>query len=226
MRILVVAATAAETAPLAAALNDRDAGDPRLVSYTRGRHQIDALHTGVGMVATAVWCSRTLGARHYDLALNVGLCGTFDPTLPLGTVVHIVSEQLTELGAEDGEAFLTLEQLKLIGADEFPFHDGCLRNVAPPSNDVLNRLPAVRGITVNTVHGNETSIVAVAERFNPQVESMEGAAFMYACLIHQVPFAEVRAVSNLVERRRREGWKVMEAIQCLGESTLAILDCA
>ena len=25
---------------------------------------------------------------------------------------------------------------------------------------------------------------------------MEGAAFMYACLIHQVPFAQVRAVSN------------------------------
>ena len=29
---------------------------------------------------------------------------------------------------------------------------------------------------------------------------MEGAAFMYACLIQDVPFAQVRAVSNMVER--------------------------
>ena len=34
---------------------------------------------------------------------------------------------------------------------------------------------------------------------------MEGAAFMYACLIQGVPFAQVRAVSNIVERRNRDG---------------------
>ena len=35
---------------------------------------------------------------------------------------------------------------------------------------------------------------------------MEGAAFMYACLIAGVPFAQVRAVSNRVERRNRAAW--------------------
>ena len=34
---------------------------------------------------------------------------------------------------------------------------------------------------------------------------MEGAAFMYVCLMHQVPFAQIRAVSNVVERRNRAG---------------------
>ena len=66
------------------------------------------------------------------------------------------------------------------------------------------------------MHGNERSIAAVVERFNPQVESMEGAAFMSACLIHKVPFAQVRAVSNLVERRNRDAWKMAEAIRNLG----------
>jgi futalosine hydrolase len=53
---------------------------------------------------------------------------------------------------------------------------------------------------------------------------MEGAAFMYACLIHDTPFAQVRAVSNFVERRHREAWKVPEAIAGLGAVALAVLE--
>ena len=44
---------------------------------------------------------------------------------------------------------------------------------------------------------------------------MEGAGFMYACLIQAVPFAQVRAVSNMVERRNRSAWKIDEAIENL-----------
>ena len=87
-----------------------------------------------------------------------------------------------------------------------------LVNASPPPLAALTGLPTVDGVTVNTVHGNEASIARVTERFNPDVESMEGAAFMYACLIHGVPFAQVRAVSNLVERRNRAAWKLNEAI--------------
>jgi len=60
-------------------------------------------------------------------------------------------------------------------------------------------------------------------RFAPQVESMEGAAFMYACLISGVPFAQVRAVSNIVEKRNREAWQMGEAIGALGRASLDIL---
>jgi futalosine hydrolase len=82
----------------------------------------------------------------------------------------------------------------------------------------------VSAITVNTVHGNERSIARVGERFDPQVESMEGAAFMYACRIQGVPFAQVRAVSNVVERRNRDAWKLPEAIRNLADTALKILD--
>jgi futalosine hydrolase len=53
---------------------------------------------------------------------------------------------------------------------------------------------------------------------------MEGAAFMYACLIHEVPFAQVRAVSNVVERRNRSAWKMADAIESLGAAALRILE--
>jgi futalosine hydrolase len=64
----------------------------------------------------------------------------------------------------------------------------------------------------------------VIGRFKPQVESMEGAAFMQACLVHEVAFAEVRAVSNVVERRNRDAWKLADAIGILGTTALSILD--
>jgi futalosine hydrolase len=53
---------------------------------------------------------------------------------------------------------------------------------------------------------------------------MEGAAFMYACLIADVPFAQVRAVSNVVERRNRESWRLADAIDNLANTARAILE--
>jgi futalosine hydrolase len=187
---------------------------------------VDVLTTGVGMVATSAWCCRTLVRATYDLALNFGVCGTFDRALQPGTVVQVVADRLAELGAEDGDDFLTVQQLHLLGDDEFPFTRGELVNAHPPANAALTRLPAVNGITVNTVHGNARSIGAVAERFTPRVESMEGAAFMYACLINNLPFAQVRAVSNVVEPRNREAWKLADAIRNLGETAIGILESA
>ena len=225
MRILVVAATGAEIAPLVDALAFRTDGESRVTRYALGTRQVDVLVTGVGMVATAAWCSRALARDDYDMALNLGLCGSFDPALTVGKAVHVVTEQLSELGAEDDETFLTVQDLKLIGEHDFPFQSGRLMNPAPPRNDLIARLPAVHGITVNTAHGNERAIAEVRKRCRPQVESMEGAAFMYACLIHQIPFAEIRTISNVVEKRNRSAWKIPEAISILNETALRIIEC-
>jgi len=219
VRILIVAATALEVAPILVRMEPMQTLDARMKTYTHGRHEIHVLVTGVGMVATAAWCSRALARTAYDLALNVGVCGSFDPAIPPGTVVHVLSDRLAELGAEDGETFLTLDELQLPGESAFT-------NAAPPLNPGLEQLPAVTGITVNTSHGNERTIALVIDRFKPQVESMEGAAFMSACLIDKLPFAEVRAVSNLVERRNRESWRMGDAIQNLGATALRIINAA
>jgi futalosine hydrolase len=201
MRILIVAATEGEITALRPDL----------------KPDVDVLVTGVGMVATAVRCARALALTRYDLALNVGICGSFDPVLTPGTVVHVVRDHIAELGAEDDDAFVTIEAIQLPAEWTFV-------NSTPPSLDALRALPAVNAITVNTVHGNQRSIAAVIERFRPEVESMEGAAFMSACLISNVTFAQVRAVSNVVERRNRGAWRVAEAIDRLTEATRRILD--
>jgi futalosine hydrolase len=200
MRLLIVAATDAEIAPLGSRVRDAT-----------------ILVTGVGMVATAAHTARALARASYDLALNVGICGSFDPSLQPPTVVHVVSDRISELGAEDGERFLPIERLDLPALHVF-------ENPTPPGLLTLRALPAVRGITVNTVHGFAHSIAAVLERLRPQVETMEGAGFMCACALSGVPFAQVRAVSNMVTRRDREAWRVADAIQALADTVSRIVD--
>ena len=222
MHVLIVSATPMEIGPIVSQLGRPEARSPRVTAYRRSGHDVDVLLTGVGMVATASWCSRTLAQTPYDLALNFGVCGSFDRALEPGRVVHVVADRIPELGAEDGDAFLTIEQLNLIGEDALA--GGQLVNAAPPDNAALGRLPAVDGITVNTVHGNPRSIAAVVRRVRPQVESMEGAAFMHACLIQGLAFAQVRAVSNFVEKRNRDAWRMAEAIDGLAIAALNIID--
>ena len=124
LRILVVTATDMEVAPFVAALRDSS------------RHAVDVLATGVGMVATAARCSRALARTRYDLALNFGVCGSFDPALGPGTVVHVVADRLAELGAEDGEAFLTLQR-----SEARRRRLGRSTPAPPPANAVLAGLP-------------------------------------------------------------------------------------
>ena len=223
-RLLIVAATSLEVAPIVQRLRPLGDCGLRTTRYAFKNLDVDLLIAGVGLVATASRCAAALARAPYDLALNLGVCGSFDRALAPVTVVHVISDRIADLGAEDGDAFLSVLELNLLDADEPPFSGGRLVNSAPPANPALSRLPAVDGISVNTSHGNERSIAAVAARLNPQVESMEGAAFMFACLTHGVPFAQVRAVSNFVERRNRAAWRLDDAIGALGGAALDILD--
>jgi futalosine hydrolase len=172
--------------------------------------------TGVGMTATAFHLGRAFNNK-YDLAFNFGLAGSFNSNLEKGSVVNIIEDHFSELGAEDGEQFLTLKDIKLDG-EQMVINDSVIKN------KILENIPKVNGITVNTVHGNEESINKVFERFHPITESMEGAAFLFACKQMGIPHAQIRAVSNYVEKRNKANWNIPLAIENLNKKALEILD--
>src|SRR4029079_18374144 len=145
MRLLLVAATDLEIAPLVARLTPVShslerwasfAYGPR-ASFAHGPHDVDILVTGVGMTAPAAWSARVLARQSYDLAVNLGVCGSFDPAHPPGTVVNVVADCIAELGAEDDEQFLTVQQLGLLEPDEPPFRGGLLVNPEAKGNRVI-----------------------------------------------------------------------------------------
>ncbi|MRX47639.1 futalosine hydrolase [Pedobacter puniceum] len=203
MRILIVVATYQEIAPLFKKLSIPEKG----LSFTYLAHKIDILVTGVGMVATAYALGKALESQNYDIAINAGIAGSFSKRIAIGEVVQVKKDILAELGAEDDEEFLSLEEMQL-GEVEFlqQLHD-----------DFETDLKKVTGITVNKVHGNEDSIEDVKERLFPQTESMEGAAFFYACEEAGVAGMQVRAISNYVEKRNKANWNIPLAVKNLNE---------
>ena len=213
-KLLLVSATAFEIAPLMTHLGMEYTGEHTLIRKPYKQLEVSVCITGVGMVNTAY----QLGALHshsFDLLINAGVCGAFDRQIKLGEVLNIVSDRLSELGAEDGEAFIDFEHMGLGGPAEFV-------NQRPVSG--LENLKKVSGITVNTVHGNEHSINTVLQRVKAQTESMEGAAFMMACAAQNSPYAQIRAVSNYVERRNKNAWNMPLAISNLNQYLIQLLD--
>ncbi len=207
MNILIVAATRQEVEHLFSVPDGQLAVGN---SETSANYKI--FITGVGMVATAFELGRHLATHQYNLAINLGICGSFDRSLNLGDVVEVTSDILAELGAEDDEGFLPIEQL---GFGESVFNATAAINSINGAGDDSLRLKTVQGVTVNTVHGNEAHIVKTVNRLNPQVESMEGAAFFYACEKFNLPCLQIRAVSNYVEKRNRANWQIGLAIKNL-----------
>jgi len=189
---------------------------------------IDILIPGIGMLLTAYHLGRQLSLQHYDLAINAGIAGTFKKNIPLGTIVNVTKDCVSELGAQDNHDFITIFNLGLMDSDTFPYQKGYLVN--NPENlswsnkemclgnsgiKMIEKLPRVKGITVNTIHGNIQSIEHIVEQFDPDIETMEGAAFLYGCLINRIPCIQIRSISNIVEKRDKSRWEIDLALKNL-----------
>ncbi len=212
MKILVVVATAPEAAGLKNALS------------ADALKSVDFLITGVGMVNTTFELTKLLSASTYDYVLNIGIAGSFDRTISLGEVVWVRKELFSEMGAEDGNEFLSLIQLGLQSHDEFPFEWGELKSPILPELNALAQLKQVRGITVNKTHGNDDSILKTNMQFSPQVESMEGAAVFYVALKLNIPCMQIRSISNYVERRNRDAWQIPLALGNLTKQSVLLIN--
>jgi len=224
MKLLIVSATSIEIKPLLAELGRGRILQHHITRYRFKHFQVDVLITGVGMVPTAVYTSMVLGRYTYDAVINAGICGSFNREIPIGKVLNITSDCLPETGAEDGEHFLSMIDLKLLDQDEFPFNGGKLINDSVFDSSLINGLLISTGVTVNTVHGNTMSIDAFMQRHPADIESMEGAAFIYACKMHKVRHLQVRSVSNYIEDRDVSKWDIPLAVNNLNHFLLDLLN--
>ena len=167
------------------------------------------------MVAAAFALGRHLCTDQYDLAVNLGIAGSFDQCIGIGEVIEVVEDRFSELGAEDDQTFLTI--------DELGFGESAFGPTVKLSDFGIGNITQASAITVNNVHGNETSIKKITARLNPGLESMEGAAFFYACKQNGMPCMQIRAVSNYVEKRNRNSWQIGLAIKNLNTFAVEFL---
>ncbi|MBP9103213.1 MAG: futalosine hydrolase [Chitinophagaceae bacterium] len=210
MNCLIVAATPIEITPF--------------LGYFKSSNikNIDILITGIGLTATTYSLMRQLRLKKPDVVLQAGVGGCFDTSIPLGQVVVVKQEAIADQSVIELNQLKTLFDLKLVPQDQFPFKKGWLIN----NSEVLKKttLKKVKGISVNEITTSKQKIKFYTETFNPVVESMEGAALHYVCLMENIPFIQLRAVSNYIAERNKKNWNMKESILNLNKEIIKLLN--
>lgn len=220
MRILFVGATCFELYQFFENLVEIEGEGKNIFRYKWYDLEIDLLIPGVGMTFTAYHLTRALYTTKYDLVINAGIAGTFRDELSIGTVVNVKSEQICDLGIEEINGVVSLFDAGFMECDQFPFKNGRMVN---PNHFKELELASVNGVTGNISHGTTESITKISVNFDPDVESMEGAAVFYVCMHEKVPFLEIRAISNYVESRDTTKWDIPLAIENLTDELFRFL---
>lgn len=210
LNILIVAATRAEAEILNSIPGIRSA--PEGFSY---KHiDIIPLITGVGPVATS-WAltKRISSGSRPDLALNVGIAGSYRDDLNAGDVVMPITDCFADSGIETVKGFLTLAEAGLEDPDAYPFRSERIFAENKYVSLISGLVKPVNAVTVSMATGSENRIRALVDKYNPDIETMEGAAFFYVCSRENIPFAAVRSISNRVEKiRDKKNWNIPLAL--------------
>jgi futalosine hydrolase len=219
-KILYVAATAGE-ADVLKKLNGIKSFPEKL--YLRN-FEISVLVTGVGSIATAWALKQWISLNEKpDLAINAGIAGSYDEKLNIGDVVMPLTDCFADAGIEDGDNFFTLYEAGLTDKDELPFRNGLIYSDSTYSELMKKIIKPVKAITVNTATGSELTREKLFRKFNPDIETMEGATFFYICAREKIPFVALRAISNKVEPRNRSKWNIKLALENLSEKLNEVL---
>lgn len=202
MHILLISATKFEIEPFLLLLEREQ--------YQLNEHSLHVLITGVGQINTTYMLTTNLQNKKADLVIQAGIAGSFNDRLILGETVLIKQDTFGDIGMEEKENFTTLFDAGFAARNDFPFNDGWLIN----TNKIFDQslLPIVRAISVNKVSDSLLQRQQFKYHFNPDLESMEGAAFHYVCLQQKTPFIQIRSISNEVGERDKNKWKIKDAI--------------
>ncbi len=214
MTCLVIAATAIEISTFL----ERLRGKNRWPAVTN----VDVLVTGIGLTATTYSLTHQLAIKRPDLVIQAGVGGCFNQRIPLGEVVTVKQEAIADQSVIELNELKSLFDLELVPQDQYPFSKGWLIN----KNSWLKKtgLKQVNGISVNEISTSPEKIAFYRQYFNPVVESMEGAALHYVCLMEKLPFLQLRSISNYIGERNKKNWDMKKAVANLNKELINLLD--
>ena len=220
--ILIVAATELEIKLIladAVQINDQ----PRLYQKKVAHVEIHILIGGIGTAFMAYKLTKTLSLHKYSFVINAGIGGAFSSLYALGEVVNVHNEIFAGIGLLDKDKFTNLFEMNLLTEGEFPFTKNFLHNFSLINNKVVEALPLANGVTVNTLFTNTMGVDLRYEKINPHIETMEGAAVFYVCLMEHIPFVQIRAISNYVGETNKNLWKIPLAVENLHKTLIEAL---
>ncbi len=213
-RVLIVTAVAAERDAVLAGIGPIGVHPDPLAA---GATELEVVAVGVGPAAAAAGAARRIALAEaigapYRAVISAGVAGGFAGRTELGEVVLATSCVAADLGAESADGFLPLDALGF----------GTATLTADPS---LVDVPGARTgpvLTVTTATGTAGTAAALAERYPDALgEAMEGYGVATAASQAGLPFAEVRAISNLIGPRDPGAWRLRAALSALTDAFAA-----
>lgn len=218
MQLLLTAATQLELQPTL------DFLDSQRVKFPGW--EIRVLIGGVGIPATTYSLTTELVQRRPSVVVQAGIAGTLSPALlnaASPAVVAVNQDCFADAGVWQNQQWHDLFDLGLLDENTFPYTNRFLKN---PWQQLLqlSRLQQVTGLTVQEITTQPQRIAWYEQNNSTIVESMEGAALHYVCLQQQVPFLQLRAVSNMIGERDKNNWRMKEAIAALNETLIRTIN--
>ncbi len=211
MHLLLVSATHFEISETARWLNNK--------TLRHNALNAELLISGIGQLETTYAIQKQIHKLRPDLVIQAGIGGALS-TDEIGKLYAIGSESIADLGLREKTGFTNIFEMGLSKPDNFPFSAGKLVN---PYQSLLQwaSLPILDGITVNEI--KSADFISTQRNGVSVVESMEGAALHYVCLMEKIPFLQIRSVSNVIGDRDKTQWKIKEALERLNEQLIFLI---
>jgi futalosine hydrolase len=194
----------------------------------------NVLVAGICAVNTAHALTQYLTTRpRPSLVIQTGIAGAYVPAnVAVGSVLLADTEIYGDLGVLTPDGWRPMEEIG-IPLLEATASRAARFNYFPLDAALVDRASTAAGplvartgkfLTLSQVTGVRSFGDTLYERFGALCESMEGAAAAHICAMHDVPFLEVRGVSNLVENRDRSKWQIVEAAEAAQRVVLRLLE--
>jgi futalosine hydrolase len=194
----------------------------------------NVLVTGIGAVNTAHALTQYLATKpRPTLVIQTGIAGAYVPAdVAVGSVLLADTEIYGDLGVLTPDGWRPMEEIGIPLLERTASRDARF-NYFPLDAALVNRASNAAGslvartgkfLTLSQVTGVRSFGDTLYARFGALCESMEGAAAAHVCALYDMPFLEVRGVSNLVENRDRSKWQIVEAAEAAQKVVMKLLD--
>lgn len=191
-----------------------------------GRTRYDILVTGPGVFNTIHSMTQYLETHTPQMILNTGIAGAFNQSgLKLKDIAVAESERYIHAGVENDSPvplplpFELLPGCKDSATGRYRFDpllvDSVFQRLVSAFSKTGHFVKKGKFITVSTITATDETAKKIFGSFLPLAEAMEGAACAHVAALYNIPFIEVRSISNFVGRRDRSNWEIKGASEQL-----------
>ena len=185
--------------------------------------RVALIEAGIGTTNTAQALTAVLQTREVGLVIQTGIGGAYPSSgMKVGDVAVATEEILGEFGIVDQSGWSDGQTIgiPLLKADPPIYNhiqlDESLASQSLSAAEVVADQATVTAgagafLTVQNVTGTDEQANILDKRFKALCENMEGAAAAQVCHLYDVPFTEIRGISNLVESRDLKKWNIPAA---------------